>query len=432
MIKSYVEEFKNKYSFFEDYGFILANDPCNPERLCYKNLYGEIVIWCKDELSLFSPYICYVQINGWKKEIDIIKEYKKYISKITIFKSFEKLVKELFIFYVNRYKEFYGLKILKNNFNSYPKIKEEQVFINHNFNPIKVGKNSIMISKVIVISSILLLAQVISVFFLEYFKTYKAIYIYETVIYSSILFNGLIVSIGCRNYLNVISKLYLILYPICLLILLNYFPRRIDYMFYMFFFLFSIVYCSIYIIRYKIMNKNGMANGLITSIYPCFIYMIKVFELNSNIYFVNLKAKIYLIISPILTLIAIIIYLKFKEDKNDKKEFIGGFFAVLCLTFALTFFIPYFTVQTINYTFDDSYGVISEHEIVDKNIRVSSGKYHANIYELTIIVDGKKERIRVKSYVYYSYDISDSIKLSYHEGFFDISYYEFVDDELKD
>ena len=47
--RSYLDDFKSKYSFLEDYGFVLANDSCNPDRLCYKNKFGEIVLWTKNK-----------------------------------------------------------------------------------------------------------------------------------------------------------------------------------------------------------------------------------------------------------------------------------------------------------------------------------------------------------------------------------------------
>ena len=75
MSDSYIKEFKKKYKFLEKYGFILAIDPCNPDRLCYKNSFGEIVLWVNDELGPLPPYKLYIQINGWKKEVDVIEEY---------------------------------------------------------------------------------------------------------------------------------------------------------------------------------------------------------------------------------------------------------------------------------------------------------------------------------------------------------------------
>jgi hypothetical protein len=85
--RSYLDDFRSKYKFLEEYGFVLANDSCNPERLCYKNKFGEIVLWTKNEKGAFCSPAFYVQINGWKTEIDVVLEYKKCIGKITLFKS---------------------------------------------------------------------------------------------------------------------------------------------------------------------------------------------------------------------------------------------------------------------------------------------------------------------------------------------------------
>ena len=41
MVKKYAQDFKEKYSFLEEYGFVFAVDPFNSNRPCYKNLYGE-------------------------------------------------------------------------------------------------------------------------------------------------------------------------------------------------------------------------------------------------------------------------------------------------------------------------------------------------------------------------------------------------------
>ena len=57
--RSYLDDFKSKYSFLEDYGFVLANDSCNPDRLCYKNKFGEIVLWTKNRKGAFfnAPFL---------------------------------------------------------------------------------------------------------------------------------------------------------------------------------------------------------------------------------------------------------------------------------------------------------------------------------------------------------------------------------------
>ena len=45
MEKSFALDFKEKFRFLEEYGFVFAVDPFNKERPCYKNLQGEIIMW---------------------------------------------------------------------------------------------------------------------------------------------------------------------------------------------------------------------------------------------------------------------------------------------------------------------------------------------------------------------------------------------------
>ena len=114
MRNNYALDFKDKYSFLEEYGFVFSNDPFNPNRPCYKNLHGEIILWVQHDSGSFGlRREIYVQINGWKKTIDVVSEYKKYINKNVLFKPLEKMFEELFIFMFETKGEFYGLKIYK-------------------------------------------------------------------------------------------------------------------------------------------------------------------------------------------------------------------------------------------------------------------------------------------------------------------------------
>ena len=55
MSKSFIEEFKKEFSFLEEYGFVFSIDPCNPNRPCYKNNYGEIAkIYCKWQTGWYN------------------------------------------------------------------------------------------------------------------------------------------------------------------------------------------------------------------------------------------------------------------------------------------------------------------------------------------------------------------------------------------
>lgn len=427
--RSYLEDFKSKYSFLEDYGFVLSNDSCNPERLCYKNMYGEIVLWTKNERTAFCIRDFYVQINGWKTEIDVVADYKKYIGKNTLFKSFESMVKELFEFKVNTTKEFYGIKVYRNNYKIYEKLPEESVVINDNYNPIKAVRKTKALIATIILSFVIMLTQMILVGVLNYAESFETVYVIKTIIYSLILMIGISVVILFREYFNIFSKVYLLIYPIILLILLNYFPRRVDYVIYICFFLFSLFYAGVYLFRYKVMNKSGLSNGLVTCVYPIMIFIVKSFELNNDLFLFDLKIDVFAIVAFTLSIISIVLFCIFKKDKSNKKNFIGALVAIFCSVMLLTLVIPYMTIETINYTFDDSIGEVYEVSIINKQIGYSTGRYTTRKYYITAIINGKEEQLTVESHIYYSYDINETIELVFHEGFLGYSYFEYVNND---
>lgn len=427
MKKTYLEEFKEKYGFLEDYGFILAVDPYNPKRLCYKNAFGEIVLWTNNEKNFFNSYQIYVQINAWKYEIDVKKDYKKYIGKCCLFKPFEIVVKELFEYMVKTNKDFYGLKIVKNNFKPYSKLQEKEIESYENsYNPLDSHRESSKVAGLTITGFVILIAQLFLAILLNGFRDYELIYLFKTIIYSSILILGLLLVIIIHEYLNIFSKLYLLIYPIILLLLLNFLPKRIDYIIYAFFFVVSFIYTSYYLIAFKLKNKKGLVNGLITCVYPFIIYLIKTFTLSKYIFMVDIKAKVFLIVSAIMSVLATVVYIVLRKDKTKKGDYIGGLLATICCTLLVSFVLPFFITQNINYSFDNSTGEVSDFLIIDKEIR---NGYKSTNYYLTIIIEGKEQELSVKKYVYYLYDENDNIDLSYHEGFLGFSYYEYVTNE---
>lgn len=427
--RSYLDDFRSKYKFLEEYGFVLANDSCNPERLCYKNKFGEIVLWTKNEKGAFCSPAFYVQINGWKTEIDVVLEYKKCIGKITLFKSFETMAKELFEFRVNSTKEFYGIKVYKNNYKSYEKSPEELIILNSDYNPINAAKKSKVLLTTIIVSILIMFAQMILMGSLNYVESFEAVYVIKTVIYSSILLVGLSIVILFKNYFNSFSKVYLVIYPVILLLLLNYLPRRIDYIIYIIFFIFSLLYAGLYLYRYKVMNKKGLSNGLVTCIYPILVFMIKSFELNNNLFLFDLKIDIFAIVAFSLSVISVILFCVLKKDKSNKKNFLGALIATFCSVMLLALVIPYMTIECINYTFDNSIGEAHEVLIIDKQIGYSTGRYTTRKYYITAIINGNEEQLTVESYIYHSYDVNDTIELVYHEGFLGHSYFEYVSND---
>ena len=54
MSKNFIVDFKNDFKFLEEYGFVFSVDPCNPNRPCYKNNHGEIILWIQTNSGIFS------------------------------------------------------------------------------------------------------------------------------------------------------------------------------------------------------------------------------------------------------------------------------------------------------------------------------------------------------------------------------------------
>ena len=94
MSKSFIEEFKKEFSFLEEYGFVFSIDPCNPNRPCYKNNYGEIIYWIDSNSGIGWNTEIYYQINGWKYSIDVEEEYRKIFRKNTFLKDKIKILTE--------------------------------------------------------------------------------------------------------------------------------------------------------------------------------------------------------------------------------------------------------------------------------------------------------------------------------------------------
>jgi hypothetical protein len=172
-----------------------------------------------------------------------------------------------------------------------------------------------------------------------------------------------------------------------------------------------------------------MANGLLTCIYPFGVGIYKVFELNNSIFLIDINVESFLKVGGIASIIATILYFILRKDKDDKKEYIGAGFATFILVFLMVFGVPLLTIQTINYTFDTSDEEQFEYTIIDKETRISSGRYSTKLYYLKVVINGNVEELKVESYVYHSYEIDDTIELTYHEGYFGYSYYELISDE---
>jgi hypothetical protein len=157
--------------------------------------------------------------------------------------------------------------------------------------------------------------------------------------------------------------------------------------------------------------------------------MIKSFELNNDLFLFDLKIDVFAIVAFILSVVSVILFCVLKKDKSNKKNFLGALVTIFCSVMLLTLVIPYMTIETINYTFDNSIGEAYEVLIIDKQIGYSSGRYTTRKYYITAIINGEEEQLTVESYIYYSYDINETIDLVYHEGFLGHSYFEYVSND---
>lgn len=432
MKKDYIEEYKDKFSFLSNYGFVFSVDPHNPDKLCYKNAFGEIVLGVKYNTKIVCKYELYIQINGWKHEIDIVKEYKKYISKIILFKSYILMFKELFEFMVNKTKEFYGLKVYKSNFKPYEKPESKPIDKSKiGCNVFKVKRRSNLFSISLVLTILLAFSQVGLLGGYMTAKTYHLIFILKNITCILMLIINLLIMIMVKDYLNIKSRVLMILYPIILLLTLYYFPRRTDHLIYFISLMFSIIYLIIYCIKYFI-NKDSkkLSNGVLVSIYPIFVSIYKSFELENFLFFNDISVGKFLVVGAIFGLLAVILYVILKKDKTKILKYIGELLGVFCCVMFVTWLVPLFTVQNINYIFDDSIGVKNQYQITDKYTGVSSGRYHNTIYYFTILKDGVKENITVDKYIYYSYEKQDMFELYYFEGYLEDSYYEYIEELL--
>ncbi len=230
MSKSFIEDIKKEFNFLEEYGFVFSIDPCNPNRPCYKNNYGEIVYWIDSNSGIGWETEIYYQINGWKHIIDVKEEYKKIFRKNTYLRDKIKIFKELFEFLVNSTGTFYELRIEKNISN---KLKSEEVT---DFNVFK-NNEKLFNQRNMAITNLSGIITLIMLFCLETFgflcfyqwsKSYEVMNVINIIILVSIMISELLILILLRKNLHIISKLSFVIYAFIPLTLYFFFDRRFD------------------------------------------------------------------------------------------------------------------------------------------------------------------------------------------------------------
>lgn len=430
MSKNYIEEFKQDFSFLEQYGFVFSKDPNNPNRPCYKNSHGEILHWIAAHSGTGFTTEIFYQINGWKYSIDIKEEYKKVFNKPMLFKSKIILFKELFEFLVNTTGKFYNLPINKTISNS---LKEKEVtdlnIFKKNLGLYNSREKAVTNLAGIIILMIIFFVVLVGNSFLYEYSTSKSLLNTANIISSIlVLISQILIVILLNKNLNIISKLFLIIYAFVPISLNLFFDRRFD-------FKLEIIICSILFI-YLIMNliiyfikkeSYYLLNGIIPCIYPILLSMVNTCILNGYLFFNDQLLGFFIIIGIVVGVICAFICVMLPKKHMEKKEKIGLVVGVFLCTIVI-FLIPNFVIQNINYAFDTSEGITYKYQIIDKEKRFGGGRYGGTNYYLIINKDGKEESLHVNKQVYYKFEPTQTIELTKYEGYFNYSYYEYIEE----
>lgn len=225
--------------------------------------------------------------------------------------------------------------------------------------------------------------------------------------------------------LHFLTKLLLVLFPVIDFMGLHLFPVRVDYMLYQGHLALCFLCCFISVIYWLAKKeKSYLWNGIILLIYSAILNFIKAFELEERVITQadDLMGKM-LIGACVCGAVFVIIYVILRKDRTDKKEYFGAMFGCFFAVVACAVMIPFFCVQTINYTFDSSIGTDMVYTITDKDIDYN--RKASDDYCLIVTKDGEELEIEVSGFIYYKLDINDQITLYQHDGFLGLPYYEY-------
>lgn len=421
MAKSFALDFKEKFSFLEEYGFVFAVDPFNKERPCYKNLHGEIIMWFQRG---FGKEI-YVQINGWKTVINVKEEYKKYIGKSTLFKPLHVMLKELFVRKANASGYFYGLKVSKiNGYNKPVDLVKIESFDNY-YNPNDERRKTMLVLIPTIVFFVLFILQVILGTSLSNMKDIDNIKLCRNIVYITIIINTAFITLFLHKYINLIAKVLANAFAIIMFIALHNFDKRTILLICLSIFTISLLYFVIELIIYLIKkDKKNLFSGIVALFYPFGVSFIKSFELQKYLFFNDFDMNILILIGFVAAIICVIILFIKDKDRSNKKDYAGKVVGVFLVPILLFVLVPYLTINNINYSLDKSQGTSYTYQVVDKHTRY--GGYRSGTrYYLTIYKDGKREDLNVNGYLYNKYNAGNYITLVYHEGFLNIDYFEY-------
>ena len=431
MSKNFIVDFKNDFKFLEEYGFVFSVDPCNPNRPCQKNNHGEIILWIQTNSGIFSTTEIYYQINGWKYTINLEEEYKKIFKKTTLFKNKIKLFKDLFEFLVHSSGSFYNLRIDKNISSS---LKNEEVtdlnIFKNSEGVINLHNRAITNVTELCLLIILFLIETLGwIIFYEFSKSYLVMNICNIVLFVCVMISEVLIYLLLRRSLHIVSSLSIIIYAFIPIALYFFFDRRFDYRVEMIFLGLMICSLLIHFVIYLFKKQSYyLLNGFIPVIYPLVISFIKTNILDEYLFLSELNIGKYILIGLIIGIIAGSIVLIASKKGNSIKETFLIAFSAFCCFFIVSFSVPFYTIQNINYAFDKSTPIKYEYTVVDKRIGRSHGRYSSNMYYLVIYVEGEKEELKVNNRVYNDFEINETIDLYMYEGFLNKTYFEYIEE----
>lgn len=174
-LMGYASKFKEDFKFLEKYGFAFTVDPFNKGRPCYQNRFGEIILWVND----ISLYI-YVQVNGWRKDINVKEEYKNIFKKSTL-KPLHVMFEELFVYLVNTTGKFYDLEVIPGDNYIVQEVSMDN--FSADINPSNFKLKTGLIISLLVVFSVMMLGCLGILYSFDYIKSSDVHYFLECIIY---------------------------------------------------------------------------------------------------------------------------------------------------------------------------------------------------------------------------------------------------------
>lgn len=126
------------------------------------------------------------------------------------------------------------------------------------------------------------------------------------------------------------------------------------------------------------------------------------------------------IVGVILSLCAIIIFIKYFKNLDYFKINSGELIAAYALLVSFCFVFSFTAISTVNYAFDDSATELSV-EVLDKNIQ--SGARTITSFYFKIQIDETITQLEVPVDVYHSTEVGDYIEIQLYSGALGYSYY---------